>query len=718
MSGFLIGQGFLGGGVAASPAMSEDQTIEITVSSTKAEIEAAINALPKDLGMHSIILQYANGAPECDIDISNKWNGFLIMEAENALSARGTNQPVNFVFSGSKRITFTNCNLTVIRDSIKFTGVADDQTVFVEATDSKIEWIDRFAYDDCVACNQETYVLQGMYRVNANYGTFRGSDLANINYCLLENELGEDQGRDIVIRDCAMNTIPFYYVGSGKGTLAVDNSDDAFQYDSPGTDLIPLTSHTWDAYSPAAPTITGFSGAGLNTYVDVNFNQGVYGANDGSTPVAAADLSITNFSASSATGASISSITNTSDTALTGGESTIRVVLSFTGTPDGSETFQVQPTDGASIYNVGGTAMAGTETSGTITADDDLAPTLVSATIENAAPTDVVMVFSEVVTGTNLGFTLSGTTSSTFSSISGSGTNTITGVLGTAAANGETILLSYNSGTGDIVDGNSNALASFTDTAVTNNITGASSFGEELNTNYFMTASISPWTGTNWAHSTDDGGKALHTTGSTDPLTNAGILEVGKTYVIQNKLRTTPTAGSLTPTSGTTTGTAQTALGSYCETLVCAGNTNALFAPTTDYNGDVDEISIKEKIGDPNFIKNGTFDGATDLTLGTGYTVGSGVLSYDGANPYQQVQFGMHVNLYAGHTYNIAFDVTSGTATIRFKVLSEIITDGVYTTTGNSVQITPTTETGYFAIQDNNGAAFSIDNVVVTEVLA
>lgn len=99
-------------------------------------------------------------------------------------------------------------------------------------------------------------------------------------------------------------------------------------------------------------------------------------------------------------------------------------------------------------------------------------PFLVSATIEDAAPTDIVMVFNEVVTGTNLGFTIAGTTSTTFSSISGSGTDTITGVLAVAAEFGETVTLSYNDAVGDIIDGDSNPLATFSGTSVTNNIVG------------------------------------------------------------------------------------------------------------------------------------------------------------------------------------------------------------------------------------------------------
>jgi len=107
---------------------------------------------------------------------------------------------------------------------------------------------------------------------------------------------------------------------------------------------------------------------------------------------------------------------------------------------------------------------------------DITAPVLLSATIEDADPTDIVMVFSEAVTGTNLGFTIAGTTSTSFSSISGSGTTTITGVLGTSAATGETITLDYSSSTGDLEDSSGNVLASFTGSSVTNNIAGIVAF--------------------------------------------------------------------------------------------------------------------------------------------------------------------------------------------------------------------------------------------------
>lgn len=101
---------------------------------------------------------------------------------------------------------------------------------------------------------------------------------------------------------------------------------------------------------------------------------------------------------------------------------------------------------------------------------DSTAPTLSTITIEDASFKNVVMVFDEAVTGTNLGFTIGGTTSTTFASISGSGT-TWTGVLGIGASFGETITLSYDSGTGDFADTSSNVLSSITNQSVTNNVT-------------------------------------------------------------------------------------------------------------------------------------------------------------------------------------------------------------------------------------------------------
>lgn len=121
-------------------------------------------------------------------------------------------------------------------------------------------------------------------------------------------------------------------------------------------------------------SITGFSGEGLNTYVDLNLSQGGYGAADGTTPLASSDFIITNFTSGGATAISISSITKTSGSTLTGGEKTIRINLNVTGSPSGLESFQIKPADNTSIYNIGGTAMVSSKTSGIINLINDVTP--------------------------------------------------------------------------------------------------------------------------------------------------------------------------------------------------------------------------------------------------------------------------------------------------------------------------------------------------------
>ena len=104
---------------------------------------------------------------------------------------------------------------------------------------------------------------------------------------------------------------------------------------------------------------------------------------------------------------------------------------------------------------------------------DTTAPTVQSMTVENIAPTKVVVVFDEVITGTNLGLTIAGTTSTgSPASISGSGTSTLTLTLAVAVAEGESPTLAYNSGSGDIADvaNPPNDLVTFGATAITNNV--------------------------------------------------------------------------------------------------------------------------------------------------------------------------------------------------------------------------------------------------------
>jgi len=106
------------------------------------------------------------------------------------------------------------------------------------------------------------------------------------------------------------------------------------------------------------------------------------------------------------------------------------------------------------------------------TAADTTAPTVLFMSISDSARNQITIIFNEIVVGTNLGFTIAGTTSTSFSSISGSGSTTIIGTMADDAQFGEVITLSYNSAVGDITDASDalNELATFGPSSVTNNV--------------------------------------------------------------------------------------------------------------------------------------------------------------------------------------------------------------------------------------------------------
>lgn len=102
---------------------------------------------------------------------------------------------------------------------------------------------------------------------------------------------------------------------------------------------------------------------------------------------------------------------------------------------------------------------------------DITAPTVVSATAINS--TTIRVVFSEIVTLTNLGWSFKKNGSAwSISSLSGSGTDTIDFTMGSSGISTDTITRTYSSTSGDTIDGSSNALVSFSDQPVTNIIAG------------------------------------------------------------------------------------------------------------------------------------------------------------------------------------------------------------------------------------------------------
>ena len=118
-----------------------------------------------------------------------------------------------------------------------------------------------------------------------------------------------------------------------------------------------------------------------------------------------------------------------------------------------------------------------------IVAGDTTAPTITTAKVEDANPDKLVVVFSEVVTITDVtGLTITGDATPTLSAPTGSGTNTITFTLSTALTNGQSVTLNVAS-SNTIEDAAGNYVAATT-MAITNNVAVPVSSYEAETTSY------------------------------------------------------------------------------------------------------------------------------------------------------------------------------------------------------------------------------------------
>jgi len=135
-------------------------------------------------------------------------------------------------------------------------------------------------------------------------------------------------------------------------------------------------------------------------------------------------------------------------------------------------------------------------------------------------------------------------------------------------------------------------------------------FGPELITNGDFVTDLTGWTGTNWAWSA---GTALHSAGATAALTQAACPAViGKKYKVAYTI-SGRTAGTLTLSFGGISGSAKNDNGTYIEYIIATSTDAIAFTPSTDFNGALDNISVKEMVL-ITFITASDYEFTTDLT--------------------------------------------------------------------------------------------------------
>ena len=129
-----------------------------------------------------------------------------------------------------------------------------------------------------------------------------------------------------------------------------------------------------------------------NSYVDLQFDDQIFGNEDATGVMEIDDLSITILpNGSQMNSCTATSLTRTDSNFLTGGEINIRVNLEYNHTPNGNEFIILEPTDIVSIYDESGNQFSASTYTDTITLNDILPPSVDSISI----PIDSFIVLME-----------------------------------------------------------------------------------------------------------------------------------------------------------------------------------------------------------------------------------------------------------------------------------------------------------------------------------
>ncbi|MEQ8628019.1 T9SS type A sorting domain-containing protein, partial [Ekhidna sp.] len=117
----------------------------------------------------------------------------------------------------------------------------------------------------------------------------------------------------------------------------------------------------------AAPIILSASNVlqASNAYLEVTFSEGVYNSLAGAVSVGGAEFNLDfQQNTGTATAGGIDNLTqnDVDETATAAGDDVIRFQLAITGSTDGSETIEITPTDGSSVFDASNNPMLATQT--------------------------------------------------------------------------------------------------------------------------------------------------------------------------------------------------------------------------------------------------------------------------------------------------------------------------------------------------------------------
>lgn len=187
---------------------------------------------------------------------------------------------------------------------------------------------------------------------------------------------------------------------TGLESVVITPASGAAIYNVAGT-AMGAAETTSDVFFIAPPGFMSTNLNGANTYIDVDFDEPVWGDNSASSPVTLTSFTI-DFVANGgcACSVSITSATLLDGNSLGGGEGSIRLHLNISGgSPTGLETISVRPANGSSVYNFDGIAMSASEATTPVNLNAaGSGPNILSTTV-SADNSYVVITFDTAVYG-------------------------------------------------------------------------------------------------------------------------------------------------------------------------------------------------------------------------------------------------------------------------------------------------------------------------------
>lgn len=153
---------------------------------------------------------------------------------------------------------------------------------------------------------------------------------------------------------------------SGDEFVSIKPKDGTSIYDSYGNPMsYSQTTGPKALNDLLSPAILGAVLADDNSFIDIDFNEGVY--NYSVQPLSLSDFKVVfTQNEGNATAVSVLRLAKTDGTALMGGETSIRVYLNINGIPSGEETIEIQPSSGESVFDNQGNSLLETQTTGCI----------------------------------------------------------------------------------------------------------------------------------------------------------------------------------------------------------------------------------------------------------------------------------------------------------------------------------------------------------------